>query len=353
MTHVPPVSSLVFVVIVAVWAVYLVQHRVRRRDHLATARSVDRFSEAMRVLERRRALSVPGAPDQPRAYASSPLRPARPPRPEVVVKPHGAVAATAVAPSQAHRRARRVARVRAAALLLGSLAMVSLVGLAMAGVLDRWYAVVGVGAGVLAVAAVRWSVALGRTQVRAARPSRARPLARPAGRAHPVRSASSRPAARTRRPAAHAPGAPVAAPEERDSHQFSAQSVAATLRTAPRREVAAVADRATTAPAEDEVAEQNPTTFEAAPRSGELYDLVEVEAGLAPQGLASTVSGDVLVVQPTDGTWNPVPVPPPTYTLKARAYRGHLTGSPSLPSDGTEMALDEEFEELPRIDLVG
>ncbi|AKU15875.1 hypothetical protein [Luteipulveratus mongoliensis] len=46
-------SSLIFLVIVIIWAAYLLQHWVRRREHLATARSVDRFSEGMRVLERR------------------------------------------------------------------------------------------------------------------------------------------------------------------------------------------------------------------------------------------------------------------------------------------------------------
>ncbi len=50
-------SSLIFLVIVAIWVAYLIQHWVRRREHLATARSVDRFSEAMRVLERRSPLS--------------------------------------------------------------------------------------------------------------------------------------------------------------------------------------------------------------------------------------------------------------------------------------------------------
>lgn len=60
--------------------------------------------------------------------------------------------------------------------------------------------------------------------------------------------------------------------------------------------------------------------------------------------------------EPAPGTWSPVPVPPPTYTLKAKAYRPAQptwTGSPQLPVDGNEMALDEEFEELPRIDRVG
>ena len=51
---VPSPSSLIFLVIVAIWAAYLLQHWIRRREALATARSVDRFSEAMRVLERHR-----------------------------------------------------------------------------------------------------------------------------------------------------------------------------------------------------------------------------------------------------------------------------------------------------------
>lgn len=77
-------SSLIFLVLIAIWAAYLLQHWVRRREHLATARSVDRFSDAMRVLERRSPLpefdlSAP----RPRSYAISPARPSRP---EVVAK---------------------------------------------------------------------------------------------------------------------------------------------------------------------------------------------------------------------------------------------------------------------------
>ena len=79
-----PPSSLIFVVILAVWGAYLVQHWVRRRDHIATARSVDRFSEAMRVLERRQHLPQTDlSRPVPRSYAVSPIRPASP---EVVVK---------------------------------------------------------------------------------------------------------------------------------------------------------------------------------------------------------------------------------------------------------------------------
>ena len=45
-------SSLIFVAIIAIWAAFLVQHWVRRREALSTARSVDRFSEAIRLLDR-------------------------------------------------------------------------------------------------------------------------------------------------------------------------------------------------------------------------------------------------------------------------------------------------------------
>ena len=320
-------SSLVFVVIVAVWAVYLVQHWVRRRDHLATARSVDRFSEAMRVLERRRALPAPETEGRPRSYAASPLRPARPGRPEVVVK-SGLHGATAVAPSEAHRRARVAARVRGAGLLAGSLTMVALVALSVAGLLPRWWAVVGIAAAGLSLGLVRWSVTR-----RHSRPA-ARPVARPAASARPA-SAPSRAAAPARAAAPRRAARPLpvahreSEPEARVGHEFAAQSVAATLRTAPRREAA---------------------------RAPELYDVVEVEAALEPVKPVPTAEElaelDAPVVQPTDGTWSPVPVPPPTYTLKAKAHRGRQV-SASLPADGTEMALDEEFEELPRIDLVG
>ncbi len=76
-------SGLIFLLIVAIWATYLIQHWVRRREHLATARSVDRFSEAMRVLERRSPLPESSLTAEPRSYSFGVVRPARP---EVVVK---------------------------------------------------------------------------------------------------------------------------------------------------------------------------------------------------------------------------------------------------------------------------
>ena len=74
-----PVSSLIFLVIVAIWAAYLLQHWVRRREDAAATRSVDGFTEAMRVLEKkpllpRTALREP----RPDSYAVQPARDARP-----------------------------------------------------------------------------------------------------------------------------------------------------------------------------------------------------------------------------------------------------------------------------------
>ncbi len=302
-------SSLIFVVILAVWAVYLVQHWVRRRDHLATARSVDRFSEAMRVLERRRALPRPDVAEHAPASASIPLL--RPARPEVVVKrgaPARPVAATAVAPTAAYQRSRRAAELRAAGLLVSSLVMVTLVGLVGFQLIHWAWAFVGIGLLAATVAGVRQSVARGRR-------ARSRQVTRPAA----PRQAEASPAEARPQQVASAPGPGLA-------------------RTA-RRAVDLQARPPATAPA---VA---------------LYDVAEVEAQLsqpatAPAAVETAVETPVIGSAPepaAPGSWDPVPVPPPTYTLKARAYRVPV----DLPADGAEMALEEEFEELPQIHRVG
>ncbi len=71
-------GSLIFVVIVAVWAVYLVQHWVRRREDAAATRSVDGFSEAMRVLPKRSFLRGPElAEARPDSSSVTPARSSR------------------------------------------------------------------------------------------------------------------------------------------------------------------------------------------------------------------------------------------------------------------------------------
>ncbi|MBE3075754.1 MAG: hypothetical protein IMZ75_12570, partial [Actinobacteria bacterium] len=159
-------SSLVFLVLIAIWAAYLLQHWVRRREHLATARSVDRFSDAMHVLERRVPLpefdlSMP----RPRSYAVSPARPSRP---EVVVKraqsptpdvsttpsastrPAAAVRSTQVFHVPAGVSARRV---RGLSLVASLLLTVVVSPLAAFSVLPWWSVLVAV---VVLVADVAW-----------------------------------------------------------------------------------------------------------------------------------------------------------------------------------------------------
>jgi type II secretory pathway pseudopilin PulG len=100
-------SSLIFLVIVAIWVAYLIQHWVRRREHLATARSVDKFSEAMRVLERRNPLPTTLLAESSAASATSAASAASrgasaagtASRPEVVVK-----SATTSSPLRARSR---------------------------------------------------------------------------------------------------------------------------------------------------------------------------------------------------------------------------------------------------------
>lgn len=84
-------TGIVFVVLVAIWAAYFLQYWGRRREHLATARSVEAFSEAMRVLERRPALRASTDSRVSTAYAVSPARVVSAPpasRPQVMAKPH-------------------------------------------------------------------------------------------------------------------------------------------------------------------------------------------------------------------------------------------------------------------------
>ncbi|SES45961.1 hypothetical protein SAMN05216199_3874 [Pedococcus cremeus] len=334
-------SSLVFLVIIAIWAAYFVQHWVRRREHLATARSVDRFSESMRVLEHRAALPVAdlSAP-QPRSYAVSPARPARP---EILVKRAGrapetveAVGASAAgragAPGDASSAQDAAApqrqsvapsrRVRGLT-LLGSLASV-LVFLVLAafGVLP-WLAVLAPVAAVGgALVWVRSGVAAEQAARRAARAGGPALDNGSAG----VRPGAARPARTAGRPAgsAHASRVPQARPEPSASVSSSA----------PQR-------------GEAEQADPEPATVR-----DSFYDVEAVERASGPHQTvhspAAAVAGQQVPVGPLVDeddiplTWDPVPVPRPTYTMKAVVPRtqappvGH-----GVPPEMADAAYDE------------
>ncbi|MEO5745555.1 MAG: hypothetical protein ABIQ53_13340 [Terracoccus sp.] len=99
-------GSLIFVVIVAVWAVYLVQHWVRRREDAAATRSVDGFSEAMRVLPKRSFLRGPELAR--RRPDSSSVTPARSSRATVEVRRVRPVGSTRAGSPLTARSTRRV-----------------------------------------------------------------------------------------------------------------------------------------------------------------------------------------------------------------------------------------------------
>lgn len=237
-------SSLIFVVIVVIWAVYLLGHWVRRRDQLALLESVDRFSATMRVLERRPPVPAP-ATSRPRVHAA-PARPVGPTpvrAPVAPVRPRPSVRSVRPAvPRRAPARARWVL----GGLVLGLLVAVPVSWvLAAVGVLGWWVAAAVTGSFVAFVAGLRGSA------------RRARALAR-------------RRSARQRRALAQA---------RRAGRRVVVDGVRAARRGAP------------------------------GPSS--RADDVSVPPLAAPDSAAG-------LPEPDDG-WQPVPVPPPTYTLKERA----------------------------------
>lgn len=280
-------SSLIFLVIIAIWAAYLLQHWVRRREHLATARSVDRFSEAMRVLTRPepRTETAPAAAARP--YLTSPARQSRP---EVVVKravvtlPKASAGSEPAAPSRARPAAVRptrlfralgamtgisARRLRGLTLLVALVAVPTLVGLAAVRVVPWWAAGAAGAVLVLDLAVLRTVARRGRA---------ARRQARDAARMHHRSGPTAASRGATGRTAGDGHGIPAGARTDRPAHGAPAKASA--------------------------------TEVAGADRIG----------------------------------WQPVPVPPPTYTLKAKA-------EPATAPAATRPALDdldlEDTQEMP------
>ncbi|HET7303106.1 MAG TPA: hypothetical protein VFJ12_01000 [Segeticoccus sp.] len=330
-------SSLIFLLIVAIWAAYLLQHWVRRREHLATARSVDRFSEAMRVLERRDPL--PESPVDAAERRSYSVGLARPSRPSVTVK-RAAAAGEEPAPHADRSRPDdegpglllRVGqlggrvngrRVRGISLLLAVTALLTLAVLVPVLGLPWW--ALGIAGGVV-LADLVW-----------------------------LRGAARRSAPREHATPAHRP-------------------------TAPARSADLGTLRATSAvSAQPRDSRSADTAFEVAPPAeAVVYDDLAPSVA-APAPAPRVERDDAATGVPVDPHgWQPVPVPPPTYTLKAKAERrnppaaepeadtvdapvfdGAATGSGTGPVDYSRVptgelpfdgyALDEDLEELPAV----
>ncbi len=383
MGFVPP-SSLIFAVILAVWAAYLVQHWIHRRDHIATARSVDRFSEAMRVLERRQLrphldLSEPAI----RSYSVSLTRPASP---DVMVKraqrsvplsQAGAVGETQTAPvgggwaghadaggSDARRSATgrgslsatgatavlppasasgNSVRTRGMVLLGAAALMLVLTALGMIGVWPWWTALVGISTFAAVLIAVRQSVRrVSRARVNSvapARSDRSRVVRAPIAGATAASAVAERGSAPVREFGAAASAPAVDSTRKATVGRSAAAAgggaaavLAATIQT-EAEELAAAAKVAV-----HEVI--RPAT------SRGVYDIDAVEQVAAAASSSRVNTAADRPVKPLlPGTWQPVPVPRPTYTMKAKAHSQPLPTE--LPADGAALSLDEEFEELP------
>lgn len=308
-----------FVAVLAIWAAYLLQHWVRRREYLATARSVDRYSEAMRVLERRTpVLTNDAAPRQHPALLSRPQVTVVPASAEPAVRTPGDPVVTsaqrqtpAVGLSRGVARAVKVARMRPRSVpapVRGLAFLVALVGLPVLLVFSTlgrtpWSAVLldVVALGLVVVWLRRAAVA--RRKARrggAAARSAARPAAMPAAR--PVQ-----------KQAANRPRAGSPARSARPSNPSRSSRTSRPAREAP-------------------AASQAPAAPEARPAQGApLGSTTEQVAAAGPdparrQALIDEATQPIPVADlpqetPAAGTWSPVYVPPPTYTLKDMAHR--------------------------------
>ncbi len=214
-------------------------------------------------------------------------------------------------------------RTRGILLLVAAAVMLVATALGMMAVLPWWTAPIGIGVFVVALFAVRQSV---RRASRAARPTRSSASVasvRPGSSRAPAAVTSTR-SAQVGRSAAAAGGGAAAALAATIQHE--GEELAAAARVAVSEVV-------------------QPSRV-----SRGVYDIDALKQ--VSSHVPSAQVNDVLVGEETPmapGTWQPVPVPPPTYTLKAKAHsRPVLNELPAeLPQDGRALSLDEEFEELP------
>jgi len=147
-----PASSLIFLVIIALWAAYLVPGAIRRHRRVASARQADRDSEAMRVVVRRGSAPVGQALAAAAANAvGSSSRPVLGPGAKAVVAQSALLPATLPALSRSTS-----AVVRRRRQLLGAVLGLAGIGwvLALVGLTPWWTAAVPTAGLMLVVAAL-------------------------------------------------------------------------------------------------------------------------------------------------------------------------------------------------------
>ncbi|MBC9734473.1 hypothetical protein [Nocardioides marmotae] len=161
-------SALIFVALAVAWAVYLIPKALKHHDDVQRSRSVDRFSDTMRVLARREPVDSRGArlvvtPGRPASAAVVVTKPS-------VAAPAGSPSVRRAAAAQAARRRRRV--------LGGVLALNAVVvTLAATSVASWWWVLAPVALLVAWLVACRLMVRQERGLGRAGRPAARVPVA--------------------------------------------------------------------------------------------------------------------------------------------------------------------------------
>nr|WP_297425826.1 hypothetical protein [uncultured Actinotalea sp.] len=301
-------AGLVLVAVAGLWIAYLVPHRSRYRQDLLESRADDRFSEHLRVLRVSRdgdrstaGGRVPGAPG-PHRTTGVRLHPERRGGGGTMDRPHGTtdrVVADAARRAAAERaqRVAHLARRRAAARRRALLTAVLLVA-----VVAGWTTVAAVAAPVLAGAipsvALLGVLGLGRAAVRAGERADAAWAAGAAERqALPAATAGARTVGRAVRPS---------------------EARTEVLARVPRqRTTAADAERAQAAGATTAL----PTQRGERPAVASSTSLPSAAVGAGPTTSAQDERTEPAPAPQRTSAWSPVPVPPPSYTLKPSAPR--------------------------------
>ena len=345
-------GSLIFVVVLLIWATYLSLYVARRREQVSTARSVDRFSSHMRVLQRR--MVKEAAPAEEAAPSSGntrssilaagalehdeqPAGTARPGMAPTSRTERGVAAARAYLGSVHSNRAFAAwggltgaldgvnpRRLRAYALLTFLLAGGISFVLAALG-RTSWLLPALCAAGVFGLLA--W-LRSDRMAVLAARERRAT-----AERSATEREVVSQQRART-----------IA---EEESQRRAAQSRPAAGEFPVAQESAPARTRSAYEFFDLAVFDESETTGSEAPASQPARSRSQSQSQSRPapsQATASQPSAPAVDPVAQEKLWQPVPVPPPTYTLKARA--DHPVPVPlATPTEPVPIEVEDDFED--------
>ncbi|WP_203747954.1 hypothetical protein [Cellulomonas chitinilytica] len=356
--------------LVGLWVAYLVPHKLRYRQQLLESRADDRFSEALRVVavtRRRRPRGLPaharsadstdgtatgrmpglltpgkGLPVLPAGSATGGVTVDRPTATESRITAEAARRAAQARAARAASVARRAAAARRRGLLAGVLVVASVVGWTVAGLVTTVTWVAGAVPSVLLTGVV----VLGRRAVLAGRAADA------AWEARVAEERRTGVAPRTGATRVVAPAAPSARPitgatprvPERRTAPTSATTRTATETTAPTSTAATSTTSTPTTTASTDAPHALVTGRAVHPSDArtEVFAKIVADRGEpeseSPARHAAT--GGVPVVRlttrakdseeaapepdgdaGTDDAWSPVPVPRPTYTMKATAPR--------------------------------